>query len=64
MRYAQQKNVIPIFKSVHRERILENMDLDFNISAEDMALIDSLEEPGLLNDSDCTTFGEDTPPVF
>lgn len=64
MKYAQQRNVIPIFKSVHKDRILENINLNFTISDEDMALIDALEEPGLLNDSDHTTFGEDTPPVF
>lgn len=64
MRYAQQKNVIPIFKSVHKERILENINLDFTISDDDMKTIDLLKEPGLLNDSDHTTFGEDTPPVF
>lgn len=64
MKYAQQRNVIPIFKSVHKERILENLNLDFTISEEDMKLIDALEEPALLNDSDHITFGETTPPVF
>lgn len=64
MKYALQKNVVPIFKSVHRERILENITLDFTISQEDMELIDTLAEPGLLNDSDNITFSETAPPVF
>lgn len=64
MKYLQQKNVIPIFKSVHKERILENLNLDFTISQADMELIDALKEPGLLNDSDCITFSETAPPVF
>lgn len=64
MKYALQKNVVPIFKSVHKERILENINLDFTISREDMDLIDALEEPALLNDSDNLTFSETAPPVF
>lgn len=64
MKYSQQKNVIPIFKSVHKERILENLNLSFTIGDEDMKALDALTEPPLLNDSDNTTFGETTPPVF
>lgn len=42
LRYCLQKGVLPLPKSTHRERILDNTDLDFEISKEDMAYLDSL----------------------
>lgn len=43
LRWDLQKNVIPIPKSVHKERILENADIfDFELTLEDMAGIDRM----------------------
>ncbi|MGN1060149.1 MAG: aldo/keto reductase [Candidatus Coproplasma sp.] len=42
LRYCLQKGVLPLPKSTHKERIFDNTDLDFKISAEDMAYLDSL----------------------
>jgi diketogulonate reductase-like aldo/keto reductase len=47
LRWAIQKEVAVIPKSVHRERIIENAAIfDFGISPEDMAALDGLEEGG------------------
>ncbi|NLG84768.1 MAG: aldo/keto reductase [Firmicutes bacterium] len=44
LRWDLQHEVVTIPKSVHRERILENMQIfDFELSAEDMALLDGLD---------------------
>lgn len=52
IRYALQKGWVPLPKSVHRERIVENTQLyDFEVSAEDMATLDGL-------DGQSTTEGE------
>lgn len=42
IRYCLQKNTNPLPKSVHKERIIDNIDLDFEISKEDMDYLDSL----------------------
>ena len=45
LRWNLQKGVITIPKSVHKERIISNADLfNFEISQEDMALIDGLDK--------------------
>ncbi|HZK39061.1 MAG TPA: aldo/keto reductase [Clostridia bacterium] len=45
LRWDLQHGVVTIPKSVHRERIVENANLfDFNLSDEDMALIDALNQ--------------------
>lgn len=45
LRWALQHGNIVIPKSVHKERIVENIALyDFNLSAEDMTMLDSLNE--------------------
>jgi diketogulonate reductase-like aldo/keto reductase len=45
LRWAVQKEVIVIPKSIHRERIRENAQIfDFSISRADMAALDALEE--------------------
>lgn len=45
LRWDLQHGVVTIPKSVHRERIIENAKLfDFNLSGEDMALIDALNQ--------------------
>ncbi|HMA53402.1 MAG TPA: aldo/keto reductase [Acidobacteriota bacterium] len=47
LRWALQKEVVTIPKSVHKERILENAGLfDFSLSPEDMAALDALDAQG------------------
>jgi len=44
IRYCLQKGWVPLPKSVHKERIVENTKLyDFEISPEDMATLDGLD---------------------
>ena len=42
IRYVLQKEVGPLPKSTHAERIRENADVDFEIGEDDMALLDAL----------------------
>lgn len=42
IRYCIQKNTNPLPKSITESRIADNIDLDFEISAEDMAYLDDL----------------------
>lgn len=42
LRYCIQKNTLPLPKSVHKERIKDNLDIDFNLSIEDLEYLDSL----------------------
>ncbi|MSD84037.1 aldo/keto reductase [Lactobacillus curvatus] len=45
LRWLNQKNVVVIPKSVHEARIIENSQIfDFNLSSEEMQLIDQLDE--------------------
>ena len=46
LRYCLQKGTSPLPKSVHENRIKENIDVDFVISSEDMKYLDSLKEIG------------------
>ncbi|MDE5855504.1 MAG: aldo/keto reductase [Anaeroplasmataceae bacterium] len=46
LRYCYQKNTLPLPKSVHKERIYDNLDFDFEIDKEDMDFLDSLKEIG------------------
>lgn len=46
IRYCIQKGTLPLPKSVNRERIEQNLDVDFEISSEDMAYLDSLYHIG------------------
>lgn len=47
LRYALQHGVVPLPKSTNPERIADNLNVfDFEISAEDMAKIDNMEEIG------------------
>ncbi|MDE5546660.1 MAG: aldo/keto reductase [Anaeroplasmataceae bacterium] len=46
LRYCYQKNTLPLPKSVHKERIFDNLDFDFIIDKEDMNYLDSLKEIG------------------
>jgi len=52
VKYVMQHNIIPIVKSVSRERIMENMELDFTISDNDMKIIDEI--------TTCASFGVDS----
>lgn len=42
LRYCVQRNVLPLPKSVTKNRIYENIDIDFNISKEDMEYLNNL----------------------
>ena len=43
LRWHIQNGVIPVFRSLNKQRLLENMDVfDFSLSDEDMGLIDSI----------------------
>lgn len=44
IRYLLQKGVLPIPKSVHPDFIKENIEVDFQISDEDMKFLDSLKD--------------------
>lgn len=44
IRYLLEKAILPLPKSVHEAYILQNADVDFTISAEDMAYLDSLQQ--------------------
>ena len=42
IRYCIEKNTLPLPKSVHEERIIDNLDIDFTIDGADMDYLDSL----------------------
>jgi diketogulonate reductase-like aldo/keto reductase len=44
IRYVIQKDIVPLPKSAHAARMRENADVGFEISAEDMAYLDSLKD--------------------
>lgn len=46
IRYCIEKNTLPLPKSVHKERIAANIDLDFHIEKEDMDYLDSIGRIG------------------
>lgn len=57
IKYALQHNVIPLVKSVTKERIKANLDLDFVITNEDMEKIDMITTcGGSYKDSDDISF--------
>lgn len=43
IRYCVERGTRPLPKSVHKERIIQNIDLDFSISKEDMEYLNSLD---------------------
>lgn len=45
MRYLLQKDLLPLPKTTHTEYLVQNADVDFTISAEDMAYLDTLKDP-------------------
>ena len=42
IRYCIEKNTLPLPKSIHEERISDNLDIDFKIEATDLDYLDSL----------------------
>lgn len=44
IRYCLEKDTIPLPKSTHEERIIQNKQLDFEISKEDLAKLDKMED--------------------
>lgn len=46
IRYCIERNTLPLPKSVHEERIASNIELDFEISKEDMDYLNSLHHIG------------------
>ncbi len=50
IRYCIEKNTLPLPKSVHKERIEANIDVDFHIEKEDMEYLDSIGRIGAVKD--------------
>ena len=50
LRYCLEKNTLPLPKSVHKERIEANIDLDFTIEKEDIDYLDSIGRIGPVKD--------------
>lgn len=44
IRYCLQKDTLPLPKSTHEGRIIENSKIDFEISEEDMEMLDNMED--------------------
>jgi len=44
LRYLLQKGTLPLPKSAHKQRMIENLTLDFTIEPQDMALLDAIDE--------------------
>lgn len=45
IRYTLQKGCLPLPKAVSEDHIIENTDVDFELSAEDLAVLDAVEVP-------------------
>lgn len=45
IRYVLEKGVLPLPKTTTPSRIVENADVDFEISADDMATLDGMDDP-------------------
>ena len=50
IRYCLEKNTLPLPKSVHKDRIEANIDLDFTIEKEDIDYLDSIGRIGAVKD--------------
>ncbi|MDE7105808.1 MAG: aldo/keto reductase [Anaeroplasmataceae bacterium] len=46
LRYCYQNNTLPLPKSVHKERIYDNLDFNFEMEKEDMDYLNTLKEIG------------------
>ena len=50
LRWLIQKDIVPVVKSLHETRMIENTEIfDFSLSEEEMRLIDELPECGGMN---------------
>ncbi len=47
LRYCLENNTLPLPKSVHEERIIDNLDLNFTLSKEDMDLLNTIHDETL-----------------
>ncbi len=47
LRYCLEKKTSPLPKSTHKNRILENIDLDFKINEEDIEILDTIHDSSL-----------------
>jgi diketogulonate reductase-like aldo/keto reductase len=47
IRYCLEKGTLPLPKSTHEERIKANLDVDFNLSKEDVEILDKVHNPDL-----------------
>lgn len=57
IKYALQHNVLPLSKTISKDRMLENLNLNFSISVKDMNLIDNITScGGSYKDSDNIPF--------
>ena len=57
LRWVLQKDVLPLVKSVHAERIRENLRFfDFTLSEQEMAAIDALPDSRFGSHPDTATF--------
>ncbi|MGM9971662.1 MAG: aldo/keto reductase [Anaeroplasmataceae bacterium] len=45
--YCLHKNTLPLPKSIHKERIIDNLDVDFVISDSDIAILDTIHDESL-----------------
>ena len=45
IRYCVERGMLPVIKSVHRERMLANLELDFTIGEEDVRSLSDIEIP-------------------
>lgn len=50
IRYCIEKNTLPLPKSVHKERMQANIDIDFKIEKEDIEYLDSIGRIGPVKD--------------
>ena len=50
IRYCIEKGTLPLPKSVHKERIAANIDVDFHIEKEDMDYLDTIGRIGAVKD--------------
>ena len=50
IRYCIEKNTLPLPKSVHKERIEANIDVDFHIEKDDIEYLDSIGRIGAVKD--------------
>lgn len=48
LRYCLERNTLPLPKSTHKERIIDNLKLDFKIEKDDLDILNHIDEPEYL----------------